>query len=314
MEQYFCFFVILAIITLSVFFYLRNTARKKVTQKKTVAGTEEFLPVYVSLADKPDSIIQGLNRFVSQVQDTESAGDKWRWIPLTLFFGGLALMGIDLVLILLGFQSSVFTMGGILIWVAAIFMARGLRKSDSMNFSPSYYGTKTIIHTLRDDLKPGSTLTGHLDLTGALLKTKIARSTKDSRDRTTNLFRDEWLSLKAKLYDGNILRVSAVQKSKKRDSYWKRGISGKMKMKPEKFKGSEQFLKVRLAANPDVYKIKNSTKFKQGMNIGKYTIAQLVSEGGIIDVTATSPFDNVEPEQILNVLKSMYTLLQRKSS
>jgi hypothetical protein len=67
----------------------------------------------------------------------------------------------------------------------------------------------------------------------------VARATKDTRDRTTEHFRDEWLALEAKLYDGNILRVSAIQKSKKRKSYWKRSsISGKMKMKPEKFKGS----------------------------------------------------------------------------
>jgi len=52
-------------------------------------------------------------------------------------------------------------------------------------FSPRYKGAKEILHTLRDDLKPGATFLGHLDLTGATLKTKVARETKDTRNRTT---------------------------------------------------------------------------------------------------------------------------------
>jgi hypothetical protein len=168
---------------------------------------------------------------------------------------------------------------------------------------------------LRDDLKPGGTFNGHLDLTGAMLKTKVAREAKDSRDRTTQFFRDEWLSLKAKLYDGNILRVSAIQRTKQRQPYWKRSsISGKMKQKPAKFKGSEQQLKVRIAVNPEVYKIVSNSTFRQGANIGKYTIAQLATDGGIINAVARAPFDEVETEQILGFIKSAYSLLERKAS
>ncbi|HNO12164.1 MAG TPA: acyl-CoA carboxylase subunit beta, partial [bacterium] len=81
----------------------------------------------------------------------------------------------------------------------------------------------------------------------AMLENKVARETQDAQSRTTQLFNDPWLSLKAKLYDGNVLRVTAIQKTKKRKSYWKRSrISGKSKLKPEKFKGSQQELKVRI--------------------------------------------------------------------
>jgi hypothetical protein len=209
----------------------------------------------------------------------------------------------------------VFTAGGILLWIAALVMARSLRKSDSHDFSPRYTGTKQILYTLRDDLKPASTFLGHLDLTGAMLDAKVARETKDPQDRITQYFRDEWLALKAKLYDGNILRVSAIQKSKKRKSYWKRSrISGKMKMKPEKYKGAEQYLKVRIAVNPEIYQIVPNQEFRQGASIGTYKIAQLNTEGGIIDVTAHSPFEEVESEHILTFLHSAYSLLQRKAA
>jgi hypothetical protein len=297
-----------------LFFYLLNTARKTAPRPSST-GKKDFTPVYVSIADKPDSIIQGMNRFVAEVQKTESAGDKWRWIPLLIFFVGVGLVGVDGLLTLLGYTSVIFSIGAFGLWIAAFILARSLRKSDSHDFSPRYHGAKEILHTLRDDLKPGSTFLGHLDLTGAMLPTKVAREAKDAQDRTTQYFSDPWLALKAKLYDGNVLRVTAIQKSKKRKSYWKRSrISGKMKLKPEKFKGSEQELKVRIVVNPQAYTIKPSPEFTRGKNIGKYTVAELNTQDGMINVVAKSPFEEVEQEHILNFLKSAYSLLQRKAA
>jgi hypothetical protein len=310
MEELICSGLVILIIALSVFTYLSNTARKKTAAP--AAGKKDFQPVYISIADKPDSIIHSMDRFVAQVNKTESTGDKWRWIPMIIFLGGLAIMAVDGVLYILGYRSFIFLAGGFLLWIAAIVMARGLRKSDSKDFSPRYKGVKDILYTLRDDLRPGGTFNGHLDLTGPMLETKVARETKDSRDRTTQYFRDEWLSLKAKLYDGNILRVSAIQRSKKRQPYWKRSrVSGKLKQKPAKFKGSEQQLKVRIAVNPEVYKIVPNSAFRQGANIGKYTLNQLITEGGIISAVARSPFEEIETDQILNFVKSAYALLER---
>lgn len=304
---------ILVVIVL-LFFYLLNTARKKAPPPST-AGKKDYTPVYVSIADKPDSIMLGMDKFVAEVQRTESAGDKWRWVPMIIFVVGVGLVAIDALLFAFGYFSLVFSAGAFALWLAAFIMARSLRKSDSHDFSPRYSGIKDILHTLRDDLKPGSTFLGHLDLTGSMLQTKVARETKDTRDRVTQHFRDEWLSLKAKLYDGNVLRVSAVQKTKNRKSYWKRSsISGKMKMKPEKFKGSEQELKVRIVVNPQVYEVKPSASFNRGQNVGKYTVAELNTEGGIINIVAKSPFEEVEHEHILNFLKSAYSLLQRKAA
>lgn len=311
-----CIVGAIGIVVVSLFFYLLNTARKRTTpQTATTSVKKAFTPVYVSIADKPDSIMRGMDKFVAEVQKTESAGDKWRWIPMLIFLAGVGLMLIDILLILLGYISFIFTAGGVLLWIAALVMARSLRKSDSFDFSPRYKGTKEILHTLRDDLKPNSTFLGHLDLTGAMLKTKVARETKDSRDRTTQYFRDEWLSLKAKLYDGNILRVSAIQKTKNRKSYMQRSrISGKYKTKPEKFKGTEHDLKVRIVVNPEAYTIVPSPAFRHGQSIGKYTISALSTENGIINVVANSPFDEVDQESILNFLKSAYSLLQRKAA
>jgi hypothetical protein len=310
-----CVLAGIGIVILSLFFYLLNTARKKTAPAVTGPGKKDYTPVYLSIADKPDSIIRGMDKFVRELQTTEKAGDKWRWIPMLIFFAGIGLMSVDGILLLFGYFSIVFTAGAVLLWLAAFVMARSLRKSDSSDFSPRYKGLKEILHTLRDDLKPNTTFLGHLDLTGAMLKTKVAREAKDSQSRTTQYFRDEWLSLKAKLYDGNILRVSAIQKSKQRQSYMKRSrISGKYKTKPEKFKGSAHDLKVRIVVNPEAYQIVSNKDFRQGANVGKYTIAQLSTESGMINVVASSPFDEVEQDQILSFLKSAYSLLQRKAA
>lgn len=304
----------IAVIVVVLFFYLLNTARKKAPAPSRT-GKKDYTPVYVSIADKPDAIIRGLDEFKSKVEKTETAGDKWRWIPMIIFFVGVGLVLIDVVLLAWGYFSLVFSGGALLLWIASFVMARSLRKSDSHDFSPRYNGLREILHTLRDDLKPGSTFLGHLDLTGAMLPTKVARETKDTQDRITQHFADQWLALKAKLYDGNVLRLSAIQKTKNRKSYWKRSrISGKMKMKPEKFKGAEQELKVRIVVNPEAYIIVPNKDFKQGQNIGKYTIAELNTEGGMINIVAKSPFEEVEQEHILSFLKSAYSLLQRKTA
>jgi hypothetical protein len=310
----FCVVGVIGVMIVSLFFYLLNTARKK-TAPIATTGKKDYTPVYVSIADKPDSIMRGMDKFVREVQKTEKAGDKWRWIPMLIFIVGVGLVAIDALLLLFGYFSLVFTSGAVLLWIAAFVMARSLRKSDSFDFSPRYNGTKRILYTLRDDLKPGTTFLGHLDLTGAMNSDKVAHETKDTQNRTTQYFRDEWLSLKAKLLDGNVLRISAIQKSKMRKPYTKRSsISGKYKTKPGKFKGTAHDLKVRIVVNPDAYQIVSNKEFRTGTNIGKYTVSQLSTEGGMINVVANSPFDEVEQEQILNFLKSTYSLLQRKAA
>jgi len=313
MEGLICLALVAFAVFISLFFHFLNTGRKKFKAQNTDTK-KEYAPLYVSIADKPDAIIRGINKFIADASRTEKAGDRWSWIPMFIFLGGTGMIFIDIGLFVFGYQSFIFSIGGLLMWVAAVILSRKIRKSDSLEFSPRLSGVKKLLHTLRDDLKPGSTFLGHLDLTGPMLKEKVARESKDSRDRTTQLFSDQWLSLKAKLYDGNILRVAATQKSKQRQPYWKRGMSGKMKMKPAKFKGADQELKVRIVVNPQAYDIQPSPTFRQGQNIGKYTITALDTNDGMINILAKSPFADVEHEHILNFLKSAYSLLQRKAA
>ena len=83
MEIMLCGSVIAAVI---IFFYLLNTARKKTPAP--AAGKKDYTPVYISIADQPETVMQGMDRFVAEVQKTESAGDKWRWMPMVIFLPG----------------------------------------------------------------------------------------------------------------------------------------------------------------------------------------------------------------------------------
>src|SRR5688572_22842060 len=118
-----CVFAVVGIIVISLFFYLLNTARKK-TAPVNARGKKDFTPVYVSIADRPNSIMLGMDKFVAEVQKTETAGVKWRWVPMLIFFAGLGLAAIDVILIVFGYFSLIFTGGGLLLWIAALVMAR----------------------------------------------------------------------------------------------------------------------------------------------------------------------------------------------
>lgn len=200
-------------------------------------------------------------------------------------------------------------------WTAAIVLGVSLRRSQVKAFPPAFDEFEQIVETLRDDLRPGTGFLGELDLTGARRASKVARETNDAKGRTTQYFRDQWLNFKAKLYDGNILRVSGIQRVKERKGYYGRGkVSGKSKWKPAKFKGAYQELKVRIAVNPELYSIIPNREIKVNEQIGEYTVNAVDAAGGIVTVLASSPNENVSADIVLGVLKSAYGLLQLKKA
>ena len=141
----------------------------------------------------------------------------------------------------------------------------------------------------------------------------MARETTDAYKRVTQHYRDEWLSLKAKLYDGNMLRLSAVRRAKVRKGYWKRStVSGKMKWKSPKFKGNLQELKVRLSVNPQVYQISALHNLRPGAKVGPYTVTLFDASTGVINFSARLFGDNVEAADILGALRAIYDVIERK--
>jgi hypothetical protein len=271
-----------------------------------------YAPVYITLGDRPLPIlkrIEGLNASKKQTDDTYN---QRKWIPWLLFLAGIPFLCIDLASMAFGYPFLGMTCILAVCWLAAIVMGLNLRKIRMADFHPDLKTSYEVIRTLRDDLQPKSVFLGHIDLTGAEQDKKVLRENKDVRGRVTKLYNDEWLRLKAKLYDGNVLRVSANHKIKKRDAYWGRGSSGKSKWKPAKSKGNFHELNVRIAVNPDLYEIVPSPEIQIGSIIGPYSVQEIDTNGGMVTLTcATSKLQNT-PGDILTVLQAGYTLLKRK--
>jgi hypothetical protein len=273
----------------------------------------DYDPIYITLNDRPRSILRGMNDLVSKQEQVKETRKRRRWLPLGLLLGSLPFICVDLAFSAFGYRMFVFSLVTVACWIAALVSFIALQRARDLKIPPLYTTAKEIIYTLRDDSDPKRPFFGFLDLTGAQTPEKVARETTDAFKRVTQLYRDEWLSLKAKLYDGNMLRLSAVRRAKVRKGYWKRStVSGKMKWKSPKFKGSLQELKVRLSVNPQVYQVSDLHNLRPGTKVGPYTVTLFDASTGVINFSARLFGDNVEATDVLGVLRAVYDVLERK--
>jgi hypothetical protein len=276
----------------------------------------DYTPLYLNFSNKPRAILDNMSAMVAQADKVNATRTRWSKGPRLLFWLGLGLMAVEGLIYLLGYTPScAFVTGGIALWVIGIVLSVNLKRSQVQAFPPQFDEFEKIVETLRDDLRPGTGFLGNLDLTGTRQSSKVARAANDARGRTTNYYRDQWINFKAKLFDGNILRVSGIQRLKERNGYWGRGkVSGKSKWKPAKFKGAYQELKIRIVVNAEMYKIVPNSEIKVNDTVGEYTINAVDTAGGIVTVEASSPRETVSAESVLGVLKSAYGLLQLKKA
>ncbi|HWA76750.1 MAG TPA: hypothetical protein VG937_30665 [Polyangiaceae bacterium] len=97
-------------------------------------------------------------------------------------------------------------------------------------FDSRFDEARQVFAALKDDLPRKYPLLGWLDLTG-LSQPKLLRRDRAAGGAPLVFYRDEWLRLKLKLWDGNVLRLSAIESIRKKEGFWKRG-SRKSKWKP----------------------------------------------------------------------------------
>jgi hypothetical protein len=268
-------------------------------------------PIYLSINDNPRDIVTALDELTVRRAQTQSAYQQRAWLPGVLALVGVFFCGLDFML---GYSGSFFILLGVGLLIVALVVWIALRRRRaSQPLSPHFDTAREVFHTLRDDVAPRKFFFGHVDLTGTQQSSKVARTATNALGRQVSYYRDEWLSLKTKLYDGNMLRVSAQRRMKIRDSYWKRSMSGKMKSKPALVKDDVQVLNVRLSVNPQVYVIVPQT-LKHNLQVGRYTIDQWQNDGGILSVVAHARVQTIEAGDILRVLRLVYDQLQRKTA
>lgn len=270
-------------------------------------------PVYLTMNDKPSAILRGLDEILNRRESIQQTYTQRKRLPLWLFLAGFPFMLVDLMINLLGYKIFLFTFLTPLFWVAALVVLIANQRNKMPNLSPDFFTAKEILYTLRDDIDPKRTFFGHLDLTGTRKPEKVARESSNALGLITQYFRDEWLSLKTRLYDGNMLRLSVLRSEKVRKGYYKRSqISGKNKWKPPKDKGRLDELKVRITMNPEIYEAYIIHSLREGMQVGGYTIEQVLNEPGSLTLVASTQSSSITSGDVLAVLKSTYDMLIRK--
>lgn len=235
-------------------------------------------------------------------------------VPVGLVVLGMALPVLDLWL---GYGRGYFTRIGIAVALLGLWTAGRLRRARAQPKldRPEIGSARRVIHVLRDDVSPRGNFHGTLDLSGLRAAEKLARSTRDQRGREISHYRDEWLRLKAKLYDGSMLRFSVVHRSKVRNAYFKRSrVSGRQKLKPEVVKADRQLLDIRVSPNPAIYEVRPERAPAKGARIGGCTVDAVVTDGGLVRVTASSSAEPPSADDILELLRLTYATLQPKDA
>lgn len=263
--------------------------------------------VFLTLSNKPRAILQTMDNLSTKYKNQAERSSRRKMLPLLLLFAGVPFFCFDLVL---GYDAFYFTCVTIGLWIAAIVLFISWTRSRPGAAFPAHFATvRQVVYMLRDDLAPKQNLLGKLDLTGARQPSKLARTGKGLHDAKLNFYRDEWLNLKAKLYDGNVLRLSAIERVKVKEGMLRRGRSGKMKWKAERVENGQQ-IKVRIAVNPEAYKIMHHVQLST--QVGQYFVEGFTANDGIIELLAASTAKVIKPEDILGVLKFAYDQLERK--
>ncbi|HTU58044.1 MAG TPA: hypothetical protein VMF89_06415, partial [Polyangiales bacterium] len=128
-------------------------------------------------------------------------------------------------------------------------------------FDSRFDAARQVFVRLQDDLPRRAPLLGWLDLTG-LNDEKVAQRSQSASGAPLVSYRDEWLRLKLKLWDGNLVRVSAVEAVRQKRGFWKRGSSGKQKWRRGS-SSAQHRLKVSVMVNRSAFAIRAPARQQQ---------------------------------------------------
>jgi hypothetical protein len=191
-------------------------------------------------------------------------------IFMVVFFGIFAVVFASACGIIAFFARNLALLVGFLLAGAAVVgLVRLWRnRPTGEEFGPRFDAARSIFETLKDDVAAKRTFLGWLDLTGTEQESKIVQKRTSTSGMPVAFYRDEWLRMKMPLYDGNVMRVSAVGRVKAKLGRWKRGSSGKTKWKPGGTVWNRNELRVAVAVNSEAYQVLPI----QSGQVGKFTV------------------------------------------
>jgi hypothetical protein len=285
----------------------RAAPRSRAAQSSTRAAQRGL---FFNFNERPVNIVRVMDDAKRQQAEFAARYAQRKWLIALLLPAGLPFICADVTL---GYNICTFSLVTLVLWVAALVGFIVLRRSrpTGQEFGPGFDSARAIFETIKDDLSPKSTLVGWLDLTGTQQASKIARQHNSTSGMPIAYYRDEWLRMKMPLYDGNVLRVSAVERAKARLGKWKTGrVSGRRKWKPGGTVWARRELRVALTVNRDVYE---TLPIQPASQVGRYVVGTSQNDEGSIVLTATTD-QSVSSGDILQVLRFVYDHLKPRQT
>jgi hypothetical protein len=265
--------------------------------------------VFMDFNNAPLEIMRVMDE--TKVKAFSSQRKRIRRLLIWLFPLGLLFIIADW---LIGYNNLTFTLVGCTSWLwAAIGLRLISKRGRAPKFGSQYDLAYTLIETLRDDVSRKRTLLGWLDLTGPERESKKVRSKTSRSGRPVSYYRDEWLQFKARLYDGNVMRLSLIERRKVREGYWKRGvISGKMKFKSGSSASIHQ-LQLSITMAPGAYTVQSFDTLSRTVPQSRFALEEVDTTGGRLRLKAAADH-SFDAWDVLHTLRYAYDHLQPVSA
>jgi hypothetical protein len=265
--------------------------------------------VFFDFNHAPRDIIRLMDE-VKQREQAFQSQRKWRQLVAWLCFpAGLVFLILDIVL---GYNVCTFTLVTVALWIAGIVALIWLRRQRAAQFDSRYDLTREMFDVLKDDVAGERTLVGWLDLTGAQQESKLIRHATSTSGQPILHYQDEWLRMKAHLYDGNVLRASLFERVKARQGYYRIGsISGKRKWRAGSVQDVHQ-LRIAVSANPDQYTVQPVTH-QGAIPNSRFLLEEAEVAGGQLRLGAAT-LDQFDAWDVLNAMRFAYDHLQTRQA
>ena len=270
----------------------------------------KYDPLYLTLNDKPQAILQVIDG-LHAAKDAPVAGHgSRRRLPWLLVLIGVVLFALDFTVDRYGGHILLLPAIGSLV-AAVVLCDCALARPVRANCRRGWLWRARSIYTLRDDIDPKRTFAGLVDLRGADVESKLPSHGKNRLGFPVDYYRDEWLGLKLKLYDGNVLRLAVVER-RRCAGYYKRSASGKQKWKAPKSAAAQE-IKLKLAINPAVYEWSLKEHLRPGNAIGPFQVSSFAATNGVLAVSAQSDQPEVGAADMLDGHAAGVRLVARKA-
>jgi hypothetical protein len=241
--------------------------------------------IYLDINTRPRETLRVMDQITDEL-GRYRGGQRRLWMVI----GGLAAVGLVFLCVdvLAGYSGFGFGYLAGMFWtgvgVLIIYsLVRGIRGATTRLPRDQFDVARQIIHTLRDDVGRSGRVTGWLDLTGPRQKSKLLRTGRTSSGYAKHYYSDPWFSAKIQLVDGNLLRLTLLERTKVKKGY---------------VADRRHQLKAKLVVNSQMYDI------GPGQPLPGLTL-----DGSIFQLQGnkSNPFT---AQEVLSSLKAMYGYLQ----